>query len=52
MLLTNRRTVPYAVRMVKIPVVTCSKCRYEWFPRVPRPKRCPSCSRPLKKANR
>jgi len=26
----------------------CSKCQYEWVPRVPEPKECPECKKRLK----
>lgn len=26
----------------------CKKCKYEWFPRVEKPKQCPNCKTQIK----
>jgi len=32
---------------MKLPTVKCPTCKTEWIPRVPEPKKCISCGRPL-----
>ncbi len=34
---------------MKITVLKCLSCRYQWQPIVPAPRKCPNCQRPLTK---